>query len=220
MNVGLPARGNMRAFHDRPFMCRRFITATLCCISLLGSGCSLRPTIPGTDLDWAQRETRLGQLDKWQAHGRIAVKSGNEGGQGKLHWYQIGKQARIQLSGPFGVGAYELAWDSDSLIIRTKAGEVTAAYAGAQAAEQFLVDQLGWSFPAVSIRYWILGIVDPQFVGDRKFDADGWLVGIEQNEWSIAYNGFSRHAGQWLPDKIVMTNNQARVRLIIDQWGL
>jgi outer membrane lipoprotein LolB len=201
-------------------VCRTFITATLCFTSLLGGGCSLRPTMPGTDLDWVQRETRLGQLDKWQARGRIAVKSGNEGGQGKLQWYQAGKQARIQLSGPFGAGAYELAWDSDSLIVRTKAGEVTAAYAGARAAEQFLDDQLGWSFPAVSIRYWILGIVDPNFAGEQKFDADGWLVGIEQNAWSIAYDGFSQHGDQWLPDKIVMTNDQARVRLIIDQWGL
>jgi outer membrane lipoprotein LolB len=167
-----------------------------------------------------QRETALGQLETWQAHGRIAVKSGNEGGQGKLHWYQTGQQARIELSGPFGVGAYELAWDSDSLVVKTKAGEVTSAYAGPQAAEQFLVDQLGWSFPAISIRYWILGIVDPQFAGNRKFDTDGWLAGIEQNDWSVAYDGFSRHEDQWLPDKIVMNNDRARVKLVIDQWGL
>ena len=188
-------------------------------ISIL-AGCSMRPTIPGTDLDWDEREAALSALDGWQAYGRIAVKSGQEGGQGNLRWYQTGKHARIQLSGPFGVGAYELAWDSDSLVVSTKAGEVAAAYAGPEAAEQFLTDQLGWSFPAISIRYWILGIADPQYASDRRFDGDGWLTTIEQNDWSIVYDGFSRHAGQWLPDRIVMNNERARVRLVIDDWAL
>lgn len=189
-------------------------------LMMLASGCAMRPKMAGTGLDWDQREVALGQLANWQAHGRIAVKSDDGGGQGKLHWYQTNAQARIQLSGPFGVGAYELAWDSDSLVVSTKAGEVTAAYAGPLAAEQFLVDQLGWSFPAISIRYWILGIVDPQFTSARQFDRDGWLIGIEQNDWSIAYDGFLLHQDQWLPHKIVMQNDNARVKLIVDQWDL
>jgi outer membrane lipoprotein LolB len=187
---------------------------------MLASGCAMRPQIPGTGLNWDQREVELGALANWQAHGRIAVKSDDGGGQGKLHWYQTDDHARIQLSGPFGVGAYELAWDSDSLVVSTKAGEVTAAYAGPEAAEQFLTDQLGWSFPAISVRYWILGIVDPQFASDRQFDRDGWLIGIEQNDWSITYDGFSPHQDHWLPTKIVMQNDNARVKLIVDQWGL
>jgi len=196
-------------------------------ISLLGlvtlmlvSGCATRSKLPGTGLNWDQREADLGQLANWQAHGRIAVKAEDGGGQGKLHWYQTDSRARIQLSGPFGVGAYELAWDSDSLVVTTKAGEVTAAYAGPQAADQFLNDQIGWSFPAISVRYWILGIVDPQFDSDRQFDRDGWLIGIEQNDWSITYDGFSLHEEQWLPNKIVMQNDTARVKLIVDRWGL
>ena len=187
---------------------------------MLASGCAVRTKVPGTALNWDQREVELGQLANWQAHGRIAVKAEDGGGQGKLHWYQTDARARIQLSGPFGVGAYELAWDTDSLVVRTKAGEVTAAYSGPQAAEQFLNDQIGWSFPAISVRYWILGIVDPQFASDRQFDRDGWLIGIEQNDWSITYDGFLLHQDQWLPNKIVMQNDNARVKLIVDQWGL
>jgi len=225
VNAGRPAVTANSVFHVRrvrsraPIVLARLLVRA-CIVMVSVNACSMRPTTPGSDLDWDQREVTLGQLANWQAHGRIAVKSGADGGQGKLHWYQTGKQARIQLSGPFGVGAYELAWDSDSLVVTTKAGEVAAAYAGPQAAEQFLVDQLGWSFPAISIRYWILGIVDPQFAGDRQFDRDGWLEGIEQNDWSILYDGFSRHEDQWLPKKIVMNNDNARVKLIIDQWGL
>ncbi len=186
----------------------------------LASGCATRSKMPATGLDWDQREIELTQLTVWQAHGRIAVKSDDGGGQGQLHWYQTDAGAQIQLSGPFGVGAYELAWGRDSLVVRTKAGEVTAAYAGPEAAEQFLMDQIGWSFPATSLRYWILGVVDPQFAGDRRYDRDGWLIGIEQNDWSIVYDSFSRHNDQWLPNKIVMENTNARVKLIVDKWGL
>jgi outer membrane lipoprotein LolB len=126
----------------------------------------------------------------------------------------------VHLSGPFGAGAYEISWDADSVEVTGKAGEVEIAYAGPKAAEQFLEDQLGWSFPAMSLRYWMLGVPDPGFESDQRFDAEGWLAGILQGGWSIEYDDFEHRNAVWLPKRIVMNNDDARVRLIVDDWLL
>jgi len=94
------------------------------------------------------------------------------------------------------------------------------SYAGPDAIERFLTDQLGWSFPARSTRYWILGIADPRFSSRTEHDADGWLVTLEQDGWVVMYDRFVEAQGRWMPRKIVMENEQARVKLIVDQWRL
>ncbi len=182
-------------------------------------GCVSRPTVPG-GVDWERRAESLLQLPRWEARGRIAVKSGGEGGQGTIRWVQDGANVRIVLSGPFGVGAYQLDWTDDELVVTGKAGELTLAYAGADAAERFLMDQLGWSFPARSTRYWVLGIADPHFSSQVNFDADGRLEGLEQNGWVVSYDRFINEQGRWMPRKIVMENQRGRVKLIVDQWRL
>ncbi len=184
------------------------------------SGCASRPTVPGSGIDWESRAEDLAQLPDWEASGRIAVKSGSDGGQGNIRWVQQGPDVRIALRGPFGVGAWQIDWTDDDLVVTGKAGEVTLAYAGPDAVERFLTDQLGWSFPARSTRYWILGVADPRYSSRAEFDADGWLVGLEQNGWVVSYDRFIEEQGRWVPRKIVMEHDQARVKLIVDQWRL
>lgn len=184
------------------------------------AGCALRPTIPGTSVRWDERRDTLLGLSSWQARGRIAVKSDDGGGQGNIQWQQDGPEARIRVNGPFGAGAYELFWSDERITVSDKRGEVSADYSGPDAAERFLAERLGWYFPAVSTRYWILGIAHPSYPAKERFDTDGWLTGIEQNGWVVAYEGFTVRSGTWLPRRIVMENEQARVRVIVDRWLL
>ncbi len=186
-------------------------------VALVGlAGCASRPVVPM--VNWVQRAESLVQLPGWEASGRFAVKSGTSGGQGSIRWVQEGSDVSIGLHGPFGVGAYQIDWTDDDLVVTGKAGEVTLAYAGPDAVDRFLTDQLGWTFPARSTRYWILGVVDPRFQSHSEFDADGWLVGIEQNGWVVSYGRFVEVQGRWMPRKIVMEHDQVRVKLIVDQW--
>ncbi len=182
-------------------------------------GCASRPTTPGPDVDWGRRAESLLRLPGWQADGRIAVKSGDDGGQGNIMWRQRGDDVRIALRGPFGAGAWQIDWTGDGLVVTGKAGEVTTAYAGDDAVERYLADQVGWSFPARSTRYWILGIADPAFASRSEFDVDGWLVQLEQNGWLVTYDRFTDVDGRWMPGKIVMRSENARVRLIVDRWS-
>lgn len=160
------------------------------------------------------------KLEAWEARGRIAIKSDTGGGQGDLRWEQEGAASSIRVSGPFGAGAWDIRWDPQSLSVTSKNGEFSRAYTGADAAEQFLTEQLGWAFPAVSTRYWLLGLPDPAYPAAHVLGLDGALAGFEQNGWSVSYERFVQQDGMRLPAKLTVENEQARLRLVIDRWCL
>jgi outer membrane lipoprotein LolB len=183
------------------------------------AGCAaLRP--PAGAVSWEERRARLLGLQEWQARGRIAVKAESGGGQGDLRWQQSGESSRIRLSGPFGAGAYEIERDPATLTVRSRDGEFSRAYSGPDAAEQFLAEQLGWSFPAASTRYWMLGVLDPSFAGEERLGTDGGLAGLSQNGWSVTYERFSEARGLPMPARLTLQSERARVRLIIDRWEI
>ncbi len=185
---------------------------------LIITGCASRPTVPGSGIDWPHRAELLLQLPRWEANGRVAVKSGSEGGQGSLRWVQEGADTRINLHGPFGAGALQIDWSEKDLVVTGKSGDVTQAYSGSDAIEQFLTDQFGWSFPARSLRYWILGVADPDLPGRSEFDADGWLMTLEQSGWAVSYDRFAKVRDHWMPRKIIIQNERARIKLVVDKW--
>lgn len=187
--------------------------------ALLTYGCATRPLQPAREIDWDRRAASLLVEPDWRAQGRIAFRSGKEGGQGSMIWVQSGDTARISLSGPFGAGAYQINWDQQQIVVNSRNGERVAAYTGRDAADRFLEQQLGWSFPARSIRYWLLGVADPDYRSEQRIDATGWLSRIEQNGWGVEYSRFDKVDERYLPGKVVMENEQARVKLVIDKWS-
>lgn len=186
---------------------------------LLLAGCALQREVPGTSVSWEARRDRLAALDGWDLRGRIAVKSGNEGGQGQLDWQQRDEDARLRISGPFGVGAWGIRFNDREILVTDGNGEVAASYSGADAADRFLEARLGWSFPAVSARYWLLGIPAPGLPYREHYDAAGWLVAIDQQGWSVRYDGFSRRGDYWLPRRLTVENTGGRLRLVLDDFS-
>ncbi len=189
------------------------------------SGCALQRPEPGiesphTRAQWSDRRDRLVQLERWDVRGRIAVRSESGGEQGSMHWYQSPDGSRIQLSGPFGAGAFEIRFEPDQLTVTDKNGTIKRSFSGPDAAEQFLEQQLGWSFPASSVRYWMLGLLDPGHEGREIFDHSGSLIGLQQNGWVLTYDHFALYEDYWMPRKFVMETDAARVRVIIDDWTL
>jgi outer membrane lipoprotein LolB len=201
----------------RPLAAASIAAASIAAVLLL-AGCTLQRPVP--PVDWQARTAQLAALESWQARGRIAVKSPDGGGQGDLLWRQEGESARIRVSGPFGAGAWEIRWDPALLTIAGRDGELTRAYTGPDAAEQFLTEQLGWSFPAMSVRYWLLGLPHPAFPAHETRGAAGELLELEQNGWNVRYQQYVRADGIPMPARLTAENELARLRLAVDRWCL
>ena len=186
--------------------------------ALLLSSCATLP--PAGVTDWAERQTILEAVDDWEFSGRLAVQdlATGEGTQASVRWRQEDLNSRIRLSGPFGSGAQELFWEPGRIRIVNGDGEQTMEYTGPEAAERFLRDQLGWSFPAESTRFWLLGLRDPDAPGQEIFSTDGELIELYQHGWRIAFERFVLTDGLLLPSRLVLQNSTARLRIVISKW--
>jgi len=186
---------------------------------LLGiAGCtSMRPVaVPDQEI----RSAELLAMQAWEIRGRIAFKSGAEGGQATLHWQQVGERSLIRLAGPFGAGAYEVVWEPGRVSVADADREESVVYSGNAAAEQFLQAQLGWSFPAGSTRYWIMGLLDPAATGEVQRSEDGALLAIQQHGWTVRFDRFKQVQGYTLPVRLELDNANANLRLVITRWTL
>ena len=171
--------------------------------------------------------TRLLGLAGWEARGRIAVRRDGErpeGGQAGLEWRQGGAVSTVALRGPFGTGGYELESGPGGLTLRTAGGDTVRREPDPAAAERWLTETVGWSFPVGSVRYWLLGVADPARPADAEPDAEGRLARLRQAGWEIAYPEYRATGGFWLPRRLTLTGAEAnatvRVRIVIDRWLL
>lgn len=166
------------------------------------------------------RSAELLALQAWEFRGRIAFKSGDEGGQANLHWQQAGERSLIRLAGPFGAGAYDVIWEPERVSVADANGQQSIVYQGTEAAEQFLQAQLGWSFPAGSTRYWVMGLLDPAAAGEEQRAEDGTLLAIQQHGWSVRFDRFKDVQGLALPMRLELSNANANLRVVITRWTL
>ncbi len=192
---------------------------TLLFISLvfgfLLSGCAATGGLDLPDMDdWEAREAVLAEADEWQFTGRIGVSAGEEGFNGKLFWRQDGVVFRARISGPLGMGTVFINGNGGELTVTDRDGVVTEL----NDAEAELRQMYGWTIPLTSLRYWALGIPNPENPAQTSFGEDGQLVQILQSQWQVDYGPYRTSAGQPMPRRLTAVNDDVKVRLIVDEW--
>ena len=184
--------------------------------ALLLAGCATLPeSVPLPAIDsWGARTEVLGGLDDWQFRGRIAVKAGDEGFNGKFNWSQQGDAFNATVGGPLGMGTVRIEGDGLTVMLTDKDGVETVL----QDAELELRYRYGWTIPVASLRYWALGIPDPAEPAVTEVDDDGRLVRLEQRNWIVEISRYREGGGQQMPRILSATNPDTRVRMVIDRW--
>jgi len=190
--------------------------AVLLAAYLLASGCVTTPAgVPLPEMDsWETRVAVLGARSHWEFSGRVAVKAGEEGFNGKINWSQQDEIFRMTVAGPLGVGAVRIEGDEHSFVLTDKDGVQTVL----QDAERELFWRYGWTIPVSSLRYWALGIPDPATPAATALDELGRLQTLEQNNWRVEISSYRDRAGQSMPRILTASNPDTRVRMVFDNW--
>ena len=164
--------------------------------------------------DWDVRRQLLGQLSDWAFSGRIGVSAGDEGFNGRLRWRQRSEAFAATVSGPFGAGAVTLEGTPGRIVVLERDSEPLEF----TDPERDLRVRYGWTIPVTSLRYWALGIPSPGAPAATEFGDNGQLSRLEQGGWSVSIPQYREDGGQLMPRRIVATNGDAKVRLVIDDW--
>ncbi|NNF40352.1 MAG: outer membrane lipoprotein LolB [Woeseiaceae bacterium] len=187
----------------------------LLAVSLLAGCATAPPSIDLPDIDtWDARSAVLGGLRDWQFKGRIAVKAGTDGFNGRFNWSQQGDAFSATVGGPLGIGTMRIEGSGRAVVLTDKDGVRTAL----PDVETELQHRYGWTIPVASLRFWALGLPDPSMHSATEVDDEGRLRRLEQSNWVVEIPRYSDGGGQPMPRILSATNPETRVRMVIDQW--
>ena len=192
----------------------------LLCLVLL-AGCATAPTRPVAPAASAEvLDSQRGQVLEWTLAGRIAVSNGRDGGSGRMDWQQDPSSYLISLSAPVTRQSWRLSGDA----ARARLEGIKEGPREGADAQSLLREATGWDIPVGALSYWIRGIgaVEHEF-GPVKvsYGPDNLPVRLEQAGWSVEYAEWQPVPnGPVLPTRLVATQGQAKVRLVMDAWTL
>ncbi len=159
----------------------------------------------------------MGLPASWEARGRLAVNVADEAWHGTFAWRHAPQRQQVDLAGPLGQGSARLVEDAAGAKLDLGDGRVV----NGSDTERLLQRELGWTLPLHGLRHWIGGRADPGRAATPSHDAQGRLVGLEQDGWRIAFDRYREVAGDAvLPHRVVLERDDLGVRLVIDDWRL
>jgi outer membrane lipoprotein LolB len=160
------------------------------------------------------RQEFLDKLDRWEFRSRIAIKVGEEGFNGKLHWIQTSNKSYLTVNGPIGFGALKIK--SDGVIVSLT--DINGNKSVLENPEIDIFNIYGWHIPFKSFQYWILGISNPSVKKKFRVDEDGLINWLQQGNWEIKISRYRKFSGQKMPYILKMSNSDTHIRIVIDKW--
>lgn len=182
------------------------------------AACASVPLAPDaqTTAAWEQRKQDLACLTQWQLRGRMALAADGDGWNASLAWRQDGENYRMHLSGPFGASGLRLTGDEQAF--RLEQGGESYTHFGPP--EDLVEAEIGVAIPVSGLRYWVLGLPQPEAAKKVALNPDGQLASLEQSGWEIRYNTYRQYDGAMLPRVMVMERPGVRLRLVTTDWTL
>jgi len=199
---------------ERVHAYRRAILGFLFLLLFLGGCATTQAPAPTPSGTWASRRDALLELSEWQLQGRIALNAGKDGWSGNFTWKQVDDDLDFRFNGPLGIGGFRIYGNEKRLRVETSDGERFDL----NDPESDLRQRYGWSIPLYSMRYWMLGVPDPQSHSSETLDDAQELISLEQRGWRVGYEGYGETEGAVLPHKVTMDGEGLRIKVIAEQW--
>lgn len=160
---------------------------------------------------WDERRAAVGAINRFTLRGRI---SSGFAMRGDLRWQQNPDDSfELRIAGPFGIGALSISGTEDEVEVRTKSGVYKT-----KDPEGWVEQKMGWTFPLLGLRYWVLGLPWPHSKAEQELSLDGQVESLEQDGWTIDYTEYAAEKGLSLPRKLEISNPKVKIKLVIDGW--
>ena len=177
---------------------------------LLLSGCSMMTKESDIAYQPTSQQSPIYHLQKWQIDGRIALNSKEENWQANLEWTHQPQNDLLKLSGPLGQGGAIIKLTPYNVSIDQGGNDVQSS----NEPEKFIAQQLGLSVPVHALSHWIVGLPEPSEENQQT------EKGFSQLNWQIYYKSMKPVKEYLLPQSLIVSNSQVKLKIFIDQWTL
>ena len=192
---------------------------SLVLLLLITTGCAIQQPLSENEKTkfWESHKDEISRLNAWRLAGRISVRHENEAWSASLYWQQNNDEYKLSIVAPLASGSVEIYGDTDSVSLKTREGQV---YADSDV-ELLMRENLGWSVPISAMGYWIKGMPEPVATVDQiLLDDTGKLAELNQSDWQVIYQAYTRSGGYRLPSRLQISRVGTTVRLIINSWNI
>jgi outer membrane lipoprotein LolB len=195
--------------------------AALFGLAALLTGCAAVPGAVAPSADaLAQFEAHrelLASIEDWTAGGRLSLTVSEESWSARVDWTQRGQASRLRLSGPFGQGAAELLMRPGAAELRTADDHRYSA----ETPEDLMVEHVGWSIPLDGLRYWLLGLPEPEVEpAVLELDDRGRISRLEQSGWTVRYLRYQSVGALEMPARLDFESPRVNGKLAVTRWEL
>ena len=188
-------------------------TGFLLAVAWLLAGCTAPGNLSPAVLDAAA----LAELESWGLRGRVALNREGRGAQANVLWRQEGSLARLELSGPWGVGAERVRIEGGDVNLFSEGDWVSMCAPGMQIDE---LEMLCDSAPLKSLPYWLRGLPDPGSPFTEYSSGQGSAREFRQDGWRIEVSALSRAGELAVPRRLNISGPGASMRVAITNWEL
>lgn len=192
---------------------RAAFTGFLVAVPLLLAGCTVASNRAPPVLDAAA----LAEFESWGLRGRVALNREGRGAQANVLWRQEGALARLELSGPWGVGAERVRIEGGDVDLFSEGDWVSMCAPGMPIDE---LEMLCDSAPLQSLPYWLRGLPDPGSPFTEYSSGQGAAREFRQDGWRIEVNLLARSGGLAVPRRLNISGPGASMRVAITNWEL
>jgi outer membrane lipoprotein LolB len=166
--------------------------------------------------EWLLHQQRVSAQNHWLMQGRVAIRYGDEGGQGLLHWRQDDESYDLRFYDALNRLQLHIEGDAQGVLLHSRNQETRQA----ADAETLMQQYLGWSVPVNALRYWVRGLPEPELPVDESQLTNNRLLQLSQGDWRIQYQRYEEIDGIWLPDLLKIEAPTLRIKLVVEKWSL
>lgn len=191
---------------------RRFLFLAMFGMLLASCEAMVRPAT-----GWAAHEQAMLQLQRFTLEGRLGYRNGEGGVNANFVWTNDAEDFVLKLSGPFGAGAVQIRFKDGHLSLDNQQTENFTEW---MSPAEVLYEHTGLQLPVNAFPYWVTGIPVPGLEYRSQLNEQQVLQTLEQDGWTLQYTRYAQVGKHLLPDRITLTRDDIRIRLVIDQWTL
>ena len=195
----------------------RFLPVLLAGVMISCSTLTLTTKAPE---DWQQILQQRNQIVSWKIQGKLGIQTEDNGGSLDLFWNQKGDAYQIRMIAPMGQGAVFIRGNGKQVYVKTAEGEEQYS----DDVDTFLITSLGVNIPLTGLRNWLRGMpMSGAPVEKQRWDKNGRLVRLVQNNWNIEMSEYRKVARHMLPHSFYIGRDdrpELDIRLLIRSWKL
>lgn len=163
-----------------------------------------------------QHMDKIANIQSFSLNGRIGVITNPKNYSARLAWQHNAENDFVDVFSPLGGKVANIVKTPDQVTLTDNKDKVVIA----KDTEALTKETLGFELPLSGLSHWSLGKPSNEgIVNAVTWDENGRINSLQQNGWNIHYKDYAAYGEYFLPNKVVLKNDQITIKLVVDKWA-